>query len=547
MNIAFFYIKEKIASTVYDHINSFQNYSCHRISYFEILGQKIQLEELDQFDIVIIHYTISIFYDGRCPAWLRLLLRNTKAKKVVFIQDEYRVINDVIDNLNYLKIDLLFTCVPNNEIEKVYPVSKLPGLKKINTLTGFVSEGLLAYSQVPYVDRPMDVVYRARKLSAWYGRLGQEKWMIAEKFSRDSAKYNLKTDISYHEKDRIYGVNWIRFLQNAKAALGCESGASVFDFTGEIQRDVESYEKKHAELLFEEIEEIFFKGLDGGIKIHQISPRCFECAALGTLMILYEGDYSGILIPWRHYVPLKKDHSNMDEIVEVLRDQNKWQEITQQAYLEVAMNPKYSYQSFIKDFDEHVRNIFHECATNAEEKNESIFFSKLEDFSAIKESCTESGGGFVRIILKILNLCPYSLRNSLEMKLRKIKSRVMLSIRALEGSLRSFDFYHVLLFWNKRFCYEYKMMSVIREYVLSVKKILSIPCVLVDILDEDSIQLSISPDVVINSNAINNSEYITKARNIKIVCANSWGIPKDIRGTELSLKYKKLVKNIVGL
>src|SRR3972149_8484706 len=267
MDIAFLYIKEKIASTVYDHIDAFQKYSTHKVYYFDISNQKLTLEDLNKFDVVVVHYTISIFNDCRCPSWLKLCLRYTPAKKIVFIQDEYRVVNDVVANLDYLKVDLLFTCVPKNEIEKIYPISKLPNLKKVNTLTGFVPENLLGLPFVPYSKRPIDVVYRARKLSAQYGKLGQEKWIIAEKFLADSKKYNLKTDISYHEKDRIYGKNWVTFLQKSKAALGSESGASVFDFSGEIQKNVEAHEQEHPDASFMEIEEKFFKGLDGRIKV----------------------------------------------------------------------------------------------------------------------------------------------------------------------------------------------------------------------------------------------------------------------------------------
>lgn len=50
-------------------------------------------------------------------------------------------------------------------------------------------------------------------------------------------------------------------------------------------------------------------------------------------------------------MPLKKDHSNMDTVVEYLRDEKKWQFIVENAYREVAMNPAYSYKIFIQMFD----------------------------------------------------------------------------------------------------------------------------------------------------------------------------------------------------
>jgi hypothetical protein len=63
-------------------------------------------------------------------------------------------------------------------------------------------------------------------------------------------------------------------------------------------------------------------------------------------MILYEGEYSGRLKPWQHYVPLKKDHSNMEEVVSLLRDDEKAQAIVDRALKEVVRVPENSYGAF---------------------------------------------------------------------------------------------------------------------------------------------------------------------------------------------------------
>src|SRR3546814_45985 len=167
---------------------------------------------------------------------------------------------------------------------------------------------------------PYTTLFRAaRKLPAWLGSHGQEKWLIAERFATDAWRFGLTTDISCREADRIYGAKWTDFLMNCKAVLGTESGSGVCDFTGEIQARVEEHVARDPDVPFEVLRELYFKSEDGRLMMNVISPRCFEAAALRTLMILYEGRYSGRLIPWRHYVPLKRDHSNMDEVVAVLR------------------------------------------------------------------------------------------------------------------------------------------------------------------------------------------------------------------------------------
>ena len=43
------------------------------------------------------------------------------------------------------------------------------------------------------------------------------------------------------EEDRIYGKKWIHFLSQSRCSLGTESGASVIDFTGQIESDVREY------------------------------------------------------------------------------------------------------------------------------------------------------------------------------------------------------------------------------------------------------------------------------------------------------------------
>ena len=41
----------------------------------------------------------------------------------------------------------------------------------------------------------------------------------------------------------------------------------------------------------------------------------------GTALILYPGEYRGILEPWEHYIPLERDGSNDSEVVKLLKDE----------------------------------------------------------------------------------------------------------------------------------------------------------------------------------------------------------------------------------
>ena len=68
-------------------------------------------------------------------------------------------------------------------------------------------------------------------------------------------------------------------------------------------------------------------------------------------MIMYPGKYSGILEAERHYVPLAPDHSNMGEVVRILRNPRKAGSIIKNAYEDIACSGQWTYRAFIRHFD----------------------------------------------------------------------------------------------------------------------------------------------------------------------------------------------------
>lgn len=340
-----------VAATLHHHIDSLAEFSVHRIHILPIFGSLPAALDLDRFDAIVLHWSLVVSDPAYVRPDARARIAAFPGVKAVFIQDEYRFVDRTIATFRELGIDVLFTCVPEGEIEKVYPEAHLPSMRKVNTLTGYVDLSLTRLAVPAPEDRPVDVGYRARRLPPWLGELGQEKSRIADRFETDAPSYGLRTDISCREEDRLYGSAWIRFMTSCKTILGVESGASVFDFDGSIQAAVEADLANDPTLDFETLRERHFKGEDGRIRLNQISPRCFEAAALRTVMVLYEGDYSGRLQAGRHYIALRKDHSNMAEVVAQLRDPQRLAAIADCAYREVALNPVNHISHFVREFD----------------------------------------------------------------------------------------------------------------------------------------------------------------------------------------------------
>jgi hypothetical protein len=349
------------AATIRDHCESFGRYSRHDFYHFNpAQKEKPAWLDLGRFEAIVLHYSLSIITPYYLlPSWTEAV-RDAKAVKILFIQDEYRQVDQHVERMQALGIDVLFTCVPFSEVTKVYSPAKLPDTRVFCTMTGFVPESLEKRRPDFHRRRPIDVGYRARDIGFWYGALGQEKSLIGRRFLELAQDTGLTCNIATREEDRIYGRKWVRFLQSCRCVLGSESGASVFDFTGDIQRKTVEYLKEHPAATFEQVRDLFFAAEDGKIRVNQISPRVFESIACGAGLVLFEGEYSGVVRPGVDFIPLKKDFSNFDEVVAKIKDEDYVASMAQRAYDHVIAPRQYSYQRFIEGFDRAVDMVFEE-------------------------------------------------------------------------------------------------------------------------------------------------------------------------------------------
>lgn len=341
------------AATVTEYLDALLNYSRHNVHEISMLHHFPSRIDLDRFDVVITHYSLSIgpLLQHYLGPDLVGRLKKFKGLKAAFLQDEYREIQTYWKHINELGLDVLFSCVPDGEIPKVYPADKVPDLKVVNVLTGYVSEYLVHRDVLPIKDRPIDVGYRTRKMPYWLGALAHEKWFISEEFQRRGTGTGLTLDLSNREGERLYGAAWTNFVASCRAVIGVESGASIIDFDGLLERRVDQYVSANPKATFEEVSELLLKPFEGSLRLHQISPRCFEAAALRTPMVLFEGEYSGVLQPDRHFIVLKKDFSNFEAVVEKLKDWDGLQEMADRTYREVALDKRWSYPAFIEEID----------------------------------------------------------------------------------------------------------------------------------------------------------------------------------------------------
>jgi hypothetical protein len=288
------------------------------------------------------------------PAGLERRLGAFDGFKILFLQDEYDHTNLVRGWITALGIGCVFTCVPEQHIDAVYPASRFPGVDFRTTFTGYVPINAHRADVPPLSERPVTVGYRGRALHPRYGNLAREKFLIGERMRAICAERGIPADIESSEDKRIYGKDWYSFLANCRATLGTESGSNVFDEDGTLRATIDEAHQLEPQLSYEATHARFIGERDGPIQMNQISPRIFEAIATRTALILFEGDYSGVVSAWKHYLPLRKDFGNIDEILLKLEDLPELEMMTTRAYDDVIKSGKFSYSEFVHDFDTYV-------------------------------------------------------------------------------------------------------------------------------------------------------------------------------------------------
>jgi hypothetical protein len=341
-------------NAVYDHLKAFADYS-ELNHYFIHYGDNLPQNLLDNFDALLIHYSVRLPFGFLQQYWEKSI-QQYNGIKILFLQDEYDKTEVTRRLIRLLKFDVVFTVVPKDNIDKVYSPNNFPDTKFVNCLTGYAMPYREDLRNVPQIsDRHVDVAYRGRALPFWYGDLGQEKRIIAETFTKLAESSGLHLDISTDEGDRLYGNLWTDFLKSSKVTLGTESGANLFDEEGELRRNTEKFLSQKPRAPYDEVKLQVYKNITEPHIMNQISPRIFEAIAYKTALVLFEGSYSEVIYPDKHYIQLKKDFSNIREVLDKINDTNYLQNLADFAFDDIIVSERFTYEKFIQKYDVQIK------------------------------------------------------------------------------------------------------------------------------------------------------------------------------------------------
>ena len=349
-----------LRSTLEDHLYSFRRHSGARIFHLNLQVHDRVPAHISRQRFDAIYFHTSFLSQRWAPEVFHDMVRRARPLRalsdtlVALPQDEFLRSKLVCDFINEFGVALVCSVAPESEWPVIYPTVDRSRVRFTRVLTGYLEEATLRRIDAIVArgnERDTDVGYRAWQGAAWLGRHGRLKGQIAEIFEAAALHAGLRADISTRDVDTLLGDDWFRFLARCRYTVGVEGGASVLDFEGQIKERTEAFLAEHPEAPFEEVEAACFPGEDGRLNLVALSPRHLEACATGTCQVLVEGDYNGVLRPGQHFIQLKRDLSNLDVVIDQMRDEDLRQRITTNARRDVVDSRAWTYRRFVDDVE----------------------------------------------------------------------------------------------------------------------------------------------------------------------------------------------------
>jgi len=338
-----------------DHLYAFRRYSGCRCFYLNLALRMVPwyIARISFDLIVFTTYFLGARWtreDARRAVTRARRLRSLGGVKIALPQDEFVNTTWLCGFINEFGVDYVFSVAPESEWPVLYPTVDVRRVGFVRVLTGYLDEATLRRIAVlarAVPERPIAIGYRTAVLP-WWGRFGWIRKRLAEVFTERARSRGWRTDISTQAGAFFNGDDWFRFLLRCRYTLGVEGGASLLDPVGTIQEQCLRYLVDHPGATFEELEAACFPRRDGSLRLRTLSPRHLEACATRTCQILVEGEYSGVLVPGRHYIELKEDFRNLDEVLSMMQHDHLREEITECAYREIVESGRFTYRRFVE-------------------------------------------------------------------------------------------------------------------------------------------------------------------------------------------------------
>lgn len=341
-------------ATIVDAVQCWTQSKQHEIEVINFRGHKRGVQfpkdfSSSRYDGIIFHNTIS--YD---PENLWSLgrsfpggLASFSGRKILLKQDEHYKSALTDAAIVAFGFHLVFTLTSETNRNKFYPKSIASGVQFVEWLTGYVSERMRFWPRKPICERKVDLVYRGSMQPESFGRIANEKYLIALSAENGLRGGNLEFDISARWEDRLFGDSWYEFLASSRAVLGVESGASILDRHGYTWLLAAAIRRLLPNDKFRETRMNLLRPFESPGIYSAIAPRHFEAIALGTVQFMYPGDYSKVIFPGEHFFEIPKLETNWGDVADAIQNTELLQRCSDRAHKDIIASNKFSYNTFM--------------------------------------------------------------------------------------------------------------------------------------------------------------------------------------------------------
>jgi hypothetical protein len=295
--------------------------------------------------IVILHSAFS----NECLLAGSLLDRVAAAgcPTAYFIGNEYKLMPEKMAFAERLGVALLVSQSTSPAVHAAYR-------ERLRcAVTGIPNTGLdpsVFFSARSPADRPLDLGFRSADAPIYLGH--RERRDIAEYFQQHAGRFGLTVDISLQESARFAENEWAQFLNQCKGQLGTEAGGDYFELDDRTRLAVNKRLETQPDLTLDEVRREWFSS-PRPLTMRIMSGRNVEAAGTRTVQMLFEGRYDGYFNPDVHYIPLKKDFSNVEDAIRKFRDAEFRERVVENAYQ--LVHAELTYPRLIDRFDAALR------------------------------------------------------------------------------------------------------------------------------------------------------------------------------------------------
>lgn len=302
--------------------------TCNITNLLEFRASRPKIRDYDL--VVVLHSAAGDRMNllSHTAAWFQ----GRRGKLAVFVGNEYDLMPQKIAFIAKSGADYVCTQLPLASGQALYAGSGATVVAMPHALNPEV------YSPDESVARTIDIGF----VGDLYERIiGDCERTDIVRFFRDGAHLGLRVNV---ENRRMPRTEWAGYLRSCHGVVGAESGTYYLQRSGAALTCARAYLKRRPDATFEDVHRHCFSGATDTLNGKAVSSRHFEPIGTRTCQLLVEGHYNGILQADRHYIPVKRDLSNILDAIDRFKDPGHRARIAAEAHDDVLSHHTYRHR-----------------------------------------------------------------------------------------------------------------------------------------------------------------------------------------------------------